>query len=224
MILDYKQRILLGGRELFYKHGIKKITMDDIARHLRISKKTIYKEFKDKNEIVVGICHLDFSEHQTHLEEINNNSENAIDAFVKLMQYVSSYLDSVNANYFYDMQKYHAEAWNVFKQFKHKYVIHTVAENLKLGQNENLYRNNLNIDIIAKLRVAEMDAALNIELYSPDDYKLAEIHEELLRHYLQGITTIKGHRLINKYFDIYDTDNSESESIYDFKKSDYESN
>lgn len=215
--MDYKQRILLGGRELFYKHGIKKITMDDIARHLSISKKTIYREFKDKNKIVVGICQLDFSEHQSRLEYIEQQSENAIDSFIKIMNYVSTYLDSVNANYFYDMQKYHPDAWNEFKQFKHTYVIQSIAKNLESGQSEDLYRNNLNIDVLAKLRVAEMDAAMNTDLYSPEKYKLAELHEELLRHYLQGITTIKGHRIINKYFNVYDSDNSESEMLYEIK-------
>ena len=191
--------------------------MDGIARHLKISKKTIYREFKDKNEIVVGICQSDFTGHQYQLEQIEQQSENAIDSFVKIMNYVNTYLDSVNANYFYDMQKYHPDAWNEFKQFKHTYVIKSIVKNLELGQAEDLYRNDLNIDILAKLRVAEMDAAMNTELYSPEKYNLSDLHEELLRHYLQGITTIKGHRMINQYFNVYDSENLQSESVYELK-------
>lgn len=191
--------------------------MDDIARHLSISKKTVYREFKDKNEIVVCICQLDFSEHQFQLEQIEVQSENAIDSFIEIMNYVSSYLDSLNAKYFYDMQKYHPDAWNEFKQFKHTYVIQSIIRNLELGQSEDLYRNNLDIGILAKLRVAEMEAAMNTELYPPEKYKLTDIHEELLRHYLQGITTIKGHRIINKHFNVYDSENSEFEMLYESK-------
>ncbi|MBT8194934.1 MAG: TetR/AcrR family transcriptional regulator, partial [Bacteroidia bacterium] len=156
--MNYRQRILIGARDLFYNHGIKKITMDGIARHLSISKKTIYKEFNDKNEIVVEICKLDVKQHHKSLTLIQSKATNAIDAIVQIMNYVSKYLDSVNPSYFYDMNKYHPLAWNVFKQFKLSYVMNSVKEMLHRGQNEELFRTDFNIDIIAKLRIVEMDA------------------------------------------------------------------
>lgn len=188
--------------------------MDEIARHLSVSKKTIYKEFKDKNEIVIEICEGDVNQHRSALPLIENSAENSIAAIVKIMDYVNDYLNSFNPLYFYDMQKYHPKAWNVFKQFKLSFVIESVSKNLRKGQEEKLYRNDLNIEIIAKLRIAEMDAALDADLFSPLEHKLAEVHTEFLRHYLQGITTIKGHRMINKYFNVYDLDNVESDTNY----------
>lgn len=218
MRVNYKRKILQGARELFYLHGIKKITMDDIAKHLSISKKTIYKEFADKNEILESICRIDFDKHKKEIDERQVYSENAIDAIVQIMQYVHEYLDGINPDYFYDMKKYHADAWAAYLNFKNKYVLTSVTENLERGEQEDLYRNDLNKDIISKLRIAEMDVALNTDLYPLGEYNLVDIHDELLRHYLQGITTLKGHKLINKYFNIYEVDHTETDKVFAIKK------
>jgi AcrR family transcriptional regulator len=49
------ERIIQGGEELFLQAGIKSVTMDDIAKHLGMSKKTIYHFFSDKNELVIAL-------------------------------------------------------------------------------------------------------------------------------------------------------------------------
>jgi len=214
MRINYKDRILQGAKELFYLHGIKKITMDDIARHLSISKKTIYKEYADKNDIVKAICVREFSVHKSKIDILQQKADNAIDAITGIMKYVHEYLDKINPNYFYDMQKYHPKAWKVYIEFKNNYIISSVIGNLKQGQEEKLYRDNLNIDIISRLRIAEMNAALDTELYPPNNFRLVDIHDELLSHFLQGITTLKGHRLINKYFNIHDSENVRAESVF----------
>ena len=45
-----KQKIITESIELFMSYGLRSVTMDDIAKHLGISKKTIYQHFKDKEE------------------------------------------------------------------------------------------------------------------------------------------------------------------------------
>ena len=214
MRTNYQEKILEGARQLFYQHGIKKITMDDIASHLSISKKTIYREFADKNEIVKGICLIDFEQHRSIIDKHQTNSENAIKAIVQIMKYVHEYLDGINPEYFYNMQKYHSSAWNLYIEFKSKFIINSVVKNLLKGQQEGLYRSNLNINILSRLRIAEMDAALDTDLYPPSEFSLVEINDELLRHFLQGITTIKGHQLINEYLKIDEAGNAQNEMVY----------
>ena len=64
-----KDRILQGAQELFFKYGIKSITMDDIAKHLAISKKTIYHFFEDKDQIVISLARVNIDRHEKYLEQ-----------------------------------------------------------------------------------------------------------------------------------------------------------
>ena len=63
---DIKDKILKGAEELFMKYGARSISMDDIARHLSVSKKTLYQHFADKDTLISELCRHDFREFATH--------------------------------------------------------------------------------------------------------------------------------------------------------------
>ena len=55
MISEIREKILIGTIQVFNKKGLK-LTMDDVADELKISKKTIYKEFSSKEEMFETMC------------------------------------------------------------------------------------------------------------------------------------------------------------------------
>ncbi len=70
------ERIIQGGEELFLKAGIRSVTMDDIARHLGMSKKTIYQFFSDKNELVMALVKKKLlKDDEDQMNEIISRSE-----------------------------------------------------------------------------------------------------------------------------------------------------
>jgi TetR/AcrR family transcriptional regulator, cholesterol catabolism regulator len=197
--MNIEDRILLGAKELFYKFGIRSITMDDVAKHLAISKKTIYNYFRDKNEIVMKCCDHDLKDRECVFKHITDNSTDAIAQIMQLMKHMGSMFSQMNPNLFYDMQKYHPSVWRMFKDFKEKNVMEMIEQNLLRGIAQGLYRKDINIAVIARLRIEEVEMAMNPAIYPPDKFNLAQVHVVLMDHFLHGITTLKGHRLINKY-------------------------
>lgn len=197
--MDIKERILAASHELFFKFGIKSITMDDIARHLAISKKTIYQFYKDKNEIVEKFTDEILKNHQAQFDKISVESKNAIHEMIEIMKYMEPVFRHMNPNLFYDMQKYHRNAWKKFREFKEGCVMGKVEENMQKGIAQGLYRNNINTKIMARLRIEEVEMAMNPEVFTSEMFDLPSVQISLLDHFLHGITTIKGHKLINKY-------------------------
>ena len=76
---DIKDKILKGSEELFMKYGVRSISMDDVARHLSISKKTIYHHFVDKDEIVMKVSQAHCDRNLIESDSISASAENAID-------------------------------------------------------------------------------------------------------------------------------------------------
>lgn len=197
--METKDRILQGAEELFLKCGIKSVTMDDIARHLSISKKTIYQFFSDKNEIVDLLMRLKLADDKVALQKIHDEADNVITEVFGLMKHLSQVFSKMNPNLFYDLQKYHPRTWKQFNDFKEECFESMVENAIKEGMKDELVRADIDTRIIARLRMEEIQLGFNAQVFPPDKFKIVDVQLELLDHFLHGICTLKGHKLINKY-------------------------
>ena len=194
-----KSRILQAANELFFRQGIKRITMDDIAGHLGMSKKTIYRSFRDKNELVTALTVQELETQALEMSEIRKSSENSVDEIVQVMGCVSRTFGRTHPSLFYDLQKYHGGAWDNFRIFKEKELTGFIEENLRRGIRFELYRKNLKIKILARLRIEEIEMGFNPAIFPPGKFPITEVQLEMLDHFLHGIVTLKGFKLIDKY-------------------------
>lgn len=194
-----KNRILKGAEELFFKYGIKSITMDDISRHLAISKKTIYLYFDDKNQVVETLIKERLKLNECEAMQIARVSGNVIEEFFGLMKHIGSMFSEMNPNLFYDLQKYHPDSWKLFKQFKEECIERMVEDSIIRGIKEGLVRDDINTKIMARMRMETVEMGLNPQTFPPDKFTMMEVQLALLDHFLHGICTIKGHKLIIKY-------------------------
>lgn len=199
MKTEAEERIIGSARELFYKFGIRSITMDDVAKHLAMSKKTLYQHFRDKNDMVMQCCSHDLLTRECLFKDIAEQSTDAIHEIMQLMKHMESMFTKMNPNLFYDMQKYHPAVWKMFRDFKEQNMMKMVEENLHKGIRQGLYRKDINIQVLARLRIEQVEMGFNPEIFPPDKFNFATLHIILFDHFLHGITTIKGHKLINKY-------------------------
>ena len=197
--VDTKSKILNGAEELFFKYGIKSVTMEDIAKHLGISKKTIYQFYSDKNELVEIFMAERLKENEHECRLIAKNATNVIEIFFALMEHLGVMFSNMNPKLFYDLQKYHPTTWKLFKQFKEGFIELMVQDSLKRGMKEGFVRKDINTKIIARLRMEEVEMGFNPELFPPNKFKIIDVQLALLDHFLHGVCTLKGHKLINKH-------------------------
>ena len=176
--------------------------MDDIAKHLAISKKTIYHSFADKNELVETLLSNSLKKDENEFNEIHDGAANVIEEVMNLMKHMGKMFAKVNPNIFYDLQKYHPGAWNKFKSFKEDCMAKMVEQSIKRGIKEGLVRTDVNAKILAKLRIEQIEMGFNPDIFPPDKFKMVDVQVTLLDHFLLGICTIKGHKLFNKYKEV----------------------
>ncbi len=197
--MEVKDRILQGAEELFFKYGIRSITMDDIAKHLGMSKKTIYQIFADKNEVVETLMEQSLKQDECEFKQIHSESKNVVEEVMQMMKHIGVMFSKVNPVIFYDLQKYHPNAWHKFKKFKHDFMAKMIEKSIERGKREGYVRPDVNGKILSVMRIEQVEMALNPETYPPGEFKMVEVQLALLDHFMHGITTLKGHKLINKY-------------------------
>ena len=197
--MELKDKIVETSFQLFCRQGIRSVSMDDIAQHLGVSKKTIYKWYENKDAIVQEAIqnHLAHTQHSCNL--IADNATNAIDELFQTMEMVRQMFDGIHPTVIYDLQKFHSGAWNLVEKHKSSYLLTRIVDNMKRGIREGLYRTDLNIEIMARLRLAELGIIFNHETFPPDRFNHQQVQLACLEHFMLGIATLKGHKLINKY-------------------------
>ncbi len=197
--VSVKEQILKGAAGLFFQYGIKAITMDDIARHLSISKRTIYENFPTKDDIVNLLLrdHLELSKKEC--SQRCSESKNAIEEIVLMMEHVRETFSKMNPRILMDLKKFHPKAWKDYEEFKNGFLMKTISENLKKGIAEGVYRKNIKVEILARLRIELVELAWNTDIFSPTRFELKNVQLSILEHFLYGITNIKGHRMVQKY-------------------------
>jgi AcrR family transcriptional regulator len=203
-MMDYGDRILNTARDLFFKYGLRNVTMDDICHELGISKKTLYQTYENKKDIVNTITTKFLVSHEEEYEVMISESKDAVDELLKLMENLNYIFERLNPRMIFDMKRYYPEAWQTFSMHKSNFMLNKITCNINKGIKEGLFRCDLNVDIIAIMRLQQVQIALDPMVFPLDKFSIKEIHQQLLIQYLHGITTLKGHKLINKYLKIED--------------------
>jgi TetR/AcrR family transcriptional regulator, cholesterol catabolism regulator len=197
--LENRHRIAAKATELFMQYGIRTVSMDDIASAMGMSKKTIYQSFADKDELVLEVIGGEVKKSETHCNCDREDSDNAVEELFKAMDMVEEMFSNMNPSVIYDLQKYHAKAFEVFLKHKNKYLYNVIRENLQWGIKEGLYREELNIDLIASFRLECMMMPFDPSFLQRNKTSIAQTEHALTEHYLFGIVTLKGYKLILKY-------------------------
>ena len=193
-----EQEILLQAQKCFMRNGIKAMTMDDVARYMRMSKKTLYQFFTDKNDLVEKMTSHLCAGHEQVINGICAQGLNAIDEHFEITRFIAGQLAQMHPSIHYDLEKYHPKAWEILQNMEDRNVIAIVTANMEKGIREGLYRDDLNIPVIARIYVARMDAVFDGELFPVNEYNFVDILWEQFRYHIRGVASPKGVKYLMK--------------------------
>ena len=197
--MEAKERLLVKAHELFLKYGLRSVSMDDIAAQLGMSKKTLYQYYADKDELVNAVFEGMLNLNKSQCLETANRGENAIHEVFLSFDMVQELLSSMNPSVLFDLQKYHPTANQKFLDFKNQFLYKMLVSNLQRGVEQGLYRDDVDIDIIARYRLYSVMLSFNPDVFPSNKGNLVRIEQQLQEHFLNGLATPKGQKLIQKY-------------------------
>ncbi len=193
------QKIQEKAYELFKRYGIRSVTMDDIASQCGISKKTLYQQYEDKHNLVLSIVDEMVHRSETRCVSFIDSSQNAIHEIFQSLAMLQEMFSGVNPSLLFDLSKYHAPAFRRIDDHKHRFLHGTILKNLRRGIEEGIYRPELNVEIIALLHLHNISMIFEEDLLPRMKFSVLEMQLEVMVHFLYGIATPKGVKLIEKY-------------------------
>jgi TetR/AcrR family transcriptional regulator, cholesterol catabolism regulator len=197
--MEIRERIKVRADELFMRYGIRSVSMDDIATHLGMSKKTIYQYFADKDELVDAVVEEDIRNMQKDCSFCNDVSRDAVDEIFLTMEQILEQFRNMNPMVLYDLEKFHFASYQKFLRHKNDFLMKIISQNIERGIKEELYRPEVNVDVMSRFRLESMMIPFNISLFPPKKFNLVDVTREIIEHFVYGLATLKGHKQIQKY-------------------------
>jgi AcrR family transcriptional regulator len=194
-----KSRILEKGAQLFFRYGVKSVTMDTIAADLGISKKTIYQHFPDKDSMVFEVVQNFIVQDSAKWDELDRLYSNVIEKMFKSFEMTKDLLTQMNPRLLFEIQKYFPNAFLLFTEHGEKCIHKNLIADFRKGAQFGYFRNDVDFELLARLRMAEVDLAFNPDFYPNNKLSLYETQIALMDIFMRGILTEKGLTLYNSY-------------------------
>jgi len=195
---EYDARIIAGAAELFRTYGIRAVTMDTIATHLGMSKRTIYERFGDKDELLFAVMKEMIRKQKEMVETILNSSSNVMEAIFTVLRISREHMAAMNPLIGSDLRKYHDAVLQRIKATCENPDYEGSRKLLQAGIEQGIFRDDIDIEIISRAVSGIGNLAGDTKIFPPEQFPQRDVIRNIMINYLRGISTTKGNHLIQE--------------------------
>lgn len=191
---DLKEKILEAATPMFYQHGIRKVKMDDIAKRLRISKRTVYEIYADKEDLLLEVLQHSDEANRQKMKRLDVPGTNVIDIIILFFKQKAEEISRINPVFFEDMQRY-PKLLEFFRKRRKRQGAKT-QDFIRRGIDEGYFLTDINFDLVVMVADASVQFIMSNYLYKKYNFK--ELLRAFMLFYIRGICTSRGVDLLDK--------------------------
>jgi len=203
--MELKERIIEKAGGLFYRYGIKNTSMDELASSLGISKRTIYENFRDKEDILLSLLIKLSEKRKKVFSSFLSDDYNVVEVFIKIIE-VQQSTPPGNVKFFQDIDKYYPRAARLMKEDVQKNNIF-LRSFLQKGIEQGYIRKDLNVNVAAFLVEESTYTYVRASYLEQPPFSFPELFYTMMINFVRGISTEKGIKIIDAYLENKKTEN-----------------
>jgi len=185
-------KIIEKSTELFGEYGVRNLNMDEISKGIGISKKTLYQFVCSKEDLLEKIFHYEEEKWQQLPSKIKEDELNAIDVLLQTSLLIYEELRRINPKVDFELKKYYKPVFNKFLSRRLDSIFFYISNNLKKGMGEGLYRNDLNVELIARVYVKNLVDLQNKDYCSIEDFSFEQVFKTVFENHIRAISSPEG--------------------------------
>ena len=192
-----KEKILKTASDVFFTRGFYKIPVDDVASILKMSKKTIYKHFPTKEDLVREVAYLFIKTHSNNISNIINNEYNAVEKLFYIFKYLGNMLINISEKWFSDIHSQAPEIWTEIEVFRSRFMAHNISRIIEQGKKEKFIVNHPSL-VMINIFISSIRGIINPSFILNNKIPAFKALESTLDILMNGILTSKGKNLLKK--------------------------
>ncbi len=197
-----KQRILDVASSKFLESGITKVTLDEVATELGMSKKTLYKFFPSKDILLHTIVKMMLSRVEKETLSIVDSNEPFENKLTRIIALIGRQVRHLSKQFQLDVQRFAPSLWNEIDKFRRERILCHVKRMFEQAKRENIFRSDLNVDLFYLVVINTVQGIMNPKTLSENSFSAEDAFRGIFRILLEGAFTEETKKRI-RYFDVY---------------------
>ena len=189
---DARKALIQRATEVFMRLGIRAVNMADLATELSVSKKTLYKHVTDKRDLILQCMDSHCSEMESVIADAKKDSENAIDAELKLIRFIHRTTSQMHPSVLFDLRKYHPKAFQLVVERRNGIMLGTVQRNIAQGQKEGLYRLDVMPEVAATFLISLSESVKAMAETGEHAVALPQLYLQSALYHIRAISSPSG--------------------------------
>jgi TetR/AcrR family transcriptional regulator, cholesterol catabolism regulator len=188
---DDKEKLFNSVIEIFFSDGIS-VSMDEISSRLHISKKTLYKHFKNREDILDNIIHYVQGRARQVMEDAFSPEKDPFESLLGALIKLPEIFAILSKKFINDIRRYEPERWKKIDQFRINLFMKYFPSTFKKAQKMGYLRKDINLEILLLLYVSAIQGLINPEVLSRASFTPMEAVKNIVEIVFKGINTEKG--------------------------------
>jgi AcrR family transcriptional regulator len=189
---DARKALIQRATEVFMRLGIRAVNMADLAAELSVSKKTLYKYVTDKRDLILQCMDSHCTEMESVIADAKKDSENAIDAELKLIRFIHRTTSQMHPSVLFDLRKYHPKAFQLVVERRNGIMLGTVQRNIAQGQKEGLYRLDVMPEVAATFLISLSESVKAMAETGEHAAALPQLYLQSALYHIRAISSPSG--------------------------------
>ncbi len=187
--IEDKQRIVEVAGKRFREIGITKVTLDEIASELGMSKKTMYKFFPSKEDLLREVVHGVMNNLRGHVESIVASDKPFDEKASELLGHLGRQIGTTSKQFLIDLQRFTPELWREMDEFRRERILTSVRHMFMQAKDERVFRNDLNVDLFILVFLSSVQGIVNPQVLSAQSFSMEEALRGIFRIIFEGAMT-----------------------------------
>lgn len=187
--LQEKQRILDVATDKFMAQGLSKVTLDEVAGDLGMSKKTVYKFFPSKDDLLRATVHMIMGRMKNRIEEIVSSNKPSEEKLTEFLVMLGSFLRKASSNFIVDVQRFAPNLWKEMEKFRREQMLPRVNEMFLQAKEEGVFRRDINIELFYLVFVTVVQGIINPRVLSENSFSAQEAFRGVFKLLFEGALT-----------------------------------
>ncbi len=195
-----KNRLLKYAEIKFSREGFYRTTMDELAKDMKISKKTIYKHFSSKDELLETVIENIMTNISKRVKEITLSDLNSAEKLYLLSEFITSRMHAISDKWLKDLQIYKPELWEKIEKYRQKTIMRNLDAIINQGKKEDLIIKQPNA-IMLGIILGSAQTVLQPEFIMNNNISMQKAGKITLNIVFNGILTKKGRKLFKNFIE-----------------------
>ncbi|MGD0339840.1 MAG: TetR/AcrR family transcriptional regulator [Bacteroidota bacterium] len=196
-----RERIILFASDLFMRFGFGKVTIDEIATGLGMSKKTLYKFFPSKEELLRAGVRFMLQGIARRIEEIISSDKTVTEKLADIMMLIGRQIGKISRLSAINLQKVAPDVWKEIETFRREQILKKMNRLFEQGRREKVFREELNEHVLMLMLIDSVQGILTPDVLSQAPFSAEEAFKTIMKTIFEGALTDEG----RKNFHVFDS-------------------